>query len=139
MDDIQTALRGLKAKGWTLAAIADELQADFIYAGTISNNAHEGERTLLVGELYRYDRASNLRHKFPILKYYDGFGVEVVKFRNQFVRTIIKNEGTRFKLLPALVLGGIAIAGILAFIFVSAEGAIGGGSIGEPDPPSPIQ
>ncbi|MCH7674637.1 hypothetical protein IH879_06760 [candidate division KSB1 bacterium] len=117
-------------------ALASELQADYIFGGNISNNAREGEKILLVGELYRYDRASNLRHKFEILKYYDNIGVELIKFKEEFVKSIVGEARTGLKILPVLVLGGIVLAGILSFAFISAKGGAGGGGIPDPDPPN---
>lgn len=116
--------------------LASQLQVDYIYGGNVSNNAGEGEKILLVGELYRYDRVSNLRHKFEILKYYSNFGVELTKFKNEFVKPIVGEVKTGPKILPILVLGGVALAGILTFAFISAKGGAGGGRIQEPDPPN---
>ena len=116
--------------------LAGKLQVDHIFGGNISNNAREGAKILLVGELYRYDRASNLRHKFEILKYYDNIGVELVKFKQEFVKTIAVEAKTGPKILPILVLGGIVLAGILSFAFISAEGGAGGSGIADPDPPN---
>jgi len=116
--------------------LANELHVDYIYGGNISNNAREGAKILLVGELYRYDRASNLRHKFEILKYYDNFGVELIKFKEEFVKSIVGEAETGPKILPFLVLGGIVLAGILSFVFISAKGGAGGGRITDPDPPT---
>ena len=123
----------------TFSELANELQVDYIYGGNISNTAREGEKILLVGELYRYDRASNLRHKFEVLKYYDNFGVELLKFREEFVKTIVSEAKTGLKILPILVLGGVLLAGILSFVFITAEGGAGGGGISDPDPPIILQ
>jgi len=116
--------------------LAGKLQVDHIFGGKISNNAREGAKILLVGELYRYDRASNLRHKFEILKYYDNIGVELIKFKEEFIKTIVSEAKTGPRILPILVLGGVVLAGILSFAFISAKGGAGGGRIPDPDPPN---
>ncbi len=123
----------------TFSELANELQVDYIYGGNISNTAREGEKILLVGELYRYDRASNLRHKFEVLKYYDNFGVELLKFRQEFVKTVVSEAKTGPKILPILVLGGVVLAGILSFAFITAKGGAGGGGSEDPDPPIMLQ
>ena len=110
-----------------LAGLAEKLEVEYIYGGHISNNNTDSKRVLLVGELWRYDRATGLRHTFEILKYYENFGVELLRFRNEFVRTVVAERNTGPKILPFLVLAGVAVAGIATFAIVSTGGGISGG------------
>ena len=110
--------------------MVEELDVDYIFSGRISNNSRESGRILLVGELYRYDRVSNLRHKYEVLKYYENFGVELVKFKHEFVKTIVPYEGSGRKIVPYLVLAGVILAGTAAFALVKME-LIGSGDPGE--------
>lgn len=110
-----------------LARFADKLEVEYIYGGHISNNSTDEDRVLLVGEFWRYDRATGLRHTFEILKYYENFGLELLRFRNEFVRTVVADRNTGPKILPFLVLAGVAIVGIATFAIVSTEGGTSGG------------
>jgi len=119
------------------ASLADELQVDHIFAGELSNNSREPERVLLVGKLYRYDRDIDARHTFEVLKYYDNFGVEVIKFREEFIKTITSpEESSGNKLLPYLVLAGVAALGLATFALVKVDaGGEGGTTPRPPDTP----
>lgn len=113
----------------SFSTLAEELQADYVFAGHLANNSRDSGRILLVGELFRYDRDSNLRHKFEVLKYYDTFGVELFKFRHEFVKTIVPEEQSKSGILPYLLLAGVAAVGIATFALVKidagSEGAPG--------------
>jgi len=114
-------------------ALAAELQADYVFAGRLANNSRDN-RVLLVGTLERYDRAANILNKFEVLKHYDNIGVEMVKFREEFVKTIVPTGEGRSKKLPFIVFGGLTVIGIVALVISSsrsgAEGE-GGGPIGD--------
>ena len=116
--------------------LAAELQTDYLFAGRIANQSRETNRVLLVGELVRYDRATNILNKFEVLKYYDNFGVELLKFQEEFVKTIVPLSQGSSKTLPFIVLGGITLAGIVALVLSAsrqgAEGEGGGGSTDRP-------
>ncbi len=116
-------------------ALTEELQTDYLFAGSIANQSREPTRVLLVGELVRFDRATNILNKFEVLKYYDNFGVELLKFQEEFVKSIVPvNQGG--KVLPFIVLGGVTIAGIVALVLsTSRQGAEGEGSGGSADRP----
>jgi len=94
----------------SLSELALKLDVDYIYGGYLSNNNRSSDRVLLVGEFYRYDRASNLRHKFEVLKYYEDLNGELTEFQAEFVRSIVGGEDGGFKLLPLIVLAGIALS-----------------------------
>ncbi len=115
-------------------ALIDGLQADFLIAGRIANQSRDPKRILLVGEISRFDRATNLFHKFEILKYYDNFGVELVKFKQEYVETMNPTATSGKQKWVWLVLGGVTIAGIVAMTLSSIKaGAEGEGS------PAPIR
>lgn len=102
---------------------------DFIYAAELTNRGRDGTRVLLVGELRRYDLNAAFVHRYEILSFYDKLGRSLQQFREQFVLTIVPKEEKGKNILPVLVLGGVAVAGILAMTlaFTSAN-ATGGGS-----------
>ena len=110
-----------------LARLADKLKVEHIYGGHLSNNSTDEDRVLLVGEFWRFDRATGLRHTFEVLKYYEDFGLELLRFRNEFVRTVVAERNTGPRILPLLVLAGVAVAGIATFAIVSSEGGTAGG------------
>jgi hypothetical protein len=116
-------------------ALAADLQVDYVFAGRIANQSREPNRVLLVGELDRFDRAANILNKFEVLKYYDNFGVELVKFKEEFVKSIVPTEGGRSKILPWLVLGGVTVAGIVALAL--RHGKAGAAGEGQSDPVQP--
>jgi hypothetical protein len=115
--------------------LADELQTDYLFAGRLANQSREANRILLVGELVRFDRAAGILNKFEVLKYYDHIGVELLKFQEEFVKTIVPPNAGGSKILPFIVLGGVTLAGIVALVLSTsksgAEGE-GGGSGGDP-------
>jgi hypothetical protein len=117
-------------------ALANALQTDYVFAGRIANQSREADRVLLVGELDRFDHAANILNKFEVLKYYDNFGVELVKFREEFVKTIVPANTGGSKSLPFIVLGSITVVGIVALVLSSGkEGSQGEGEISEPTRP----
>ncbi|MFQ5639116.1 MAG: hypothetical protein ACE5IR_14125 [bacterium] len=126
--DVQAAIGSEKMEAFfdkldhaSFSALAEKLQVDYVFAGHIGNNSRDPERILLVGDLFRYDRVSNLKHRFEILKYYDNIGVELLKFRQEFVRTIEPEEQVKSKFAPYLLLAGIAAVGIATFAFVKVS------------------
>jgi hypothetical protein len=116
-------------------ALAAELQVDYVFAGSLANQSRD-QRVLLVGTLARYDRAADILNKFEILKYHDNLGVEILKFREEFVKTIVPTGAGKSKSLPFIVLGGITVAGIVALVLSSGrEGSQGTGGAPPPDSP----
>jgi len=115
-------------------AIANELQADHVFAGRIDGQVRDANRTLLVGELRRFDAGTNFLHTFEILKYEDNLGVEMVKFEEEYVKTLVQSAEARSKIGPWLVLGGVTLVGLLAmtlaFTRAGGEGS-GNGSGGD--------
>lgn len=116
-------------------ALAADLQVDYVFAGSLANQSRDN-RVLLVGALARYDRAANILNKFEVLKYHDNFGVELLKFREEFVKTIVPTGAGKSKSLPFIVLGGITVVGIVALVLSSGrEGTQGTGGAPPPDSP----
>ncbi|MCI0690732.1 hypothetical protein L0337_01850 [candidate division KSB1 bacterium] len=114
--------------------LADELQVDYLFAGRIANQSREANRVLLVGELVRFDRAAGILNKFEVLKYYDHIGVELLKFQEEFVKTIVPSNAGGNKALPFIVLGGVTLAGIVALVLSTSKSGSegeGGGSGGD--------
>ena len=101
--------------------IADQLHVNHVYAGKIANRNDEDERILLVGNLYRYDRETNLVHRFEVLKYADLMGVEFVRFDQEYVQTILPTQVKKNSTLPWIVLGAVTVAGLLAMTFVGSD------------------
>lgn len=118
-----------RADSASFAALAHRLDVDYLYAGRLSNNARESDRILLVGYLFRFDRSTGLFHRFEVLKYYDTFGVELIRFEKEYVKTIV--AGTRKHTWPWLVLAGVGVAGIIALTLASTKKS------GESKPPPP--
>jgi len=116
-------------------ALAADLQVDYVFAGSLANQSRD-QRVLLVGTLGRYDRAANILNKFDVLKYHDNFGVELLKFREEFVKTIVPAATGKSKSLPFIVLGSITVVGIVALVLSSGrEGSQGSGGAPPPDSP----
>jgi hypothetical protein len=117
-------------------ALAGELQADHVFAGRIDGQTRESNRTLLVGELRRFDAKTNFLHTFEILKYEDNIGVEMVKFEAEYVKTLVQTSEGRGKIGPWLVLGGVTLIGLLAMTlaFTNAGGEGSGGGNGGDTP-----
>jgi len=120
-----------QADSSSFRALAEQLQVNFLIAGRLANSSREPQRTLLVGELNRFDRATNMLHRFEVLKYDDNFGVELVKFKQEYVETMIPAESSEKKSLAWLVLAGVAVAGVVAMALTFSKA----GAEGEAPPP----
>lgn len=115
--------------------IANQLEVDHIFAGNIANQSRDDSRVLLVGELTRYDRSSNLHHRFELLKYYENVGVEFVKFNKEYIETIRLVEFQKKTLWPWLIIAGVAVAGLISWSLVSSSSSSEGGISQPPDVP----
>lgn len=117
-------------------ALAQELQVRFVIAGNLANQSRDPKRTLLVGELKRFDAATNLLHRFEVLKYYENFGVEVLKFKEEYVKTMLPSSDSGGS-WGWLIFAGLAVAGVIALTasFVKVGGGSDDGGGGEPITP----
>ncbi len=113
----------------SFASLAEELGVDYVFAGDLANQARDSNRILLVGNLYRFDRAPGLFNRYEVLKYYDRFEVELLRFQQQYVKTLA--AFTRKHTWPWLVLAGVGVAGLVALTLVSTKRS------GEGKPPVP--
>jgi len=119
----------------SMRGLAEQLQANYIIAGRIANRSQELQRVLLVGELNRFDRATNMLHRFEVLKYYDNFGVELVKFKQEYVETMGPARSSGKLSWVWLVLGGVTLLGIGAMALSSLKAGAEGEGAPPPDRP----
>ncbi len=117
-------------------SLAEQLQVRFVIAGSLANQSRDPKRVLLVGELRRFDAATSLFHRFEVLKYYENFGVEVLKFKEEYVKTMLPNNAEGKGPWGLVLLVGIAVAGVVALTasFVKAGGSEGGTGDSGPKP-----
>jgi hypothetical protein len=132
-EKVQQAIGGEKAAEFlsqpdsaAFVALAEQLQVDYVFAGVLSNNSRDPNKVLLVGQLNRFDAATKLIHRFEVLKYYDNFGVELVKFKQEFVKSIVPVGEAEKNRMALYVLGGVAVVGIVALTIAGFKGTKGG-------------
>ncbi len=116
--------------------LAEQLQVRFVIAGSLANQSRDPKRVLLVGELKRFDATTSLLHRFEVLKYYENFGVEVLKFKEEYVKTMLPNQEGGKGSWGWVLLAGITVAGVVA-LTASFVKAGGGGEGGEGGPVKP--
>jgi hypothetical protein len=119
----------------SMRSLAEQLQANYIIAGRLANRGDDPQRVLLVGELNRFDRATNMLHRFEVLKYYDNFGVELVKFKQEYVETMGPAKSSGKLSWVWLVLGGVTLLGIGAMALSSIKAGAEGEGAPPPDRP----
>ena len=105
---------------------------DYIFSGAISNPQPEQEEVLLVGELTRYNCADGTTIRFEITKYYKAIGVELLKFDQQMVASIIPAGSKSETRLAGWVFLGVIFAFIIVLSFVSISVSGDGGDGGVP-------
>ncbi len=126
----------LEANTENCKLVADQLHVDYLYFGNISDRSKNEGRVLLVGELNRYDRKTNLLHRFEIAKYHDVIGVEFLRFEKEYIDTIIPELQNKKTTWPWIVVAGVGVAGLIALTLSTSR--LGGDSNGEnPDNPMP--
>ncbi len=119
----------------SMRSLVEQLQANYIIAGRLANRSDDPKRVLLVGELNRFDRATNMLHRFEVLKYYDNFGVELVKFKQEYVETMAPAQSSGKLSWVWLVLGGVTLLGIGAMALSSIKAGAEGEDAPPPDRP----
>jgi hypothetical protein len=103
--------------------IAEKLGFDHVFAGRLTNQSEDADQTFLVGELNRFDLATQEIHTYKINHDYERFGNELVNFKEQYVEHLVttdKGRGMRWSLLFA---GGIVI--VAALTIRLALGSVG--------------
>ncbi|RMD96779.1 MAG: hypothetical protein D6814_10760 [Calditrichaeota bacterium] len=101
--------------------LAEQLDADYLFSGNLANQSRDPNRILLVGELHRADRKAGILNRFEVLKYYDQFGVELIKFQNEYIKTIVPVVQQKKTLWPWLVVAGVAVAGLISLTLSSSK------------------
>lgn len=120
-----------------LRIVSEALQVDYVYSGHLSNQSPDPDRTLLVGDFMRYDRQTQALYRYEIAKYYEGFGVEVVRIGKQLVDTIVPpREGRELKSV-IWVFAGIGLLALIAFSLVSIDAGAKGDEDGTNGPDTP--
>ena len=118
-------------KGETaLKELADELKVAYLYFGKVDNQKSAKDRLLFVGELVRFDSENPFIHKFDLLKYSDQVGVELLRFENEYVKTVAPVVEAKKTLWPWLIIVGVAALSLITLGFVSASGGSEGGDDG---------
>lgn len=72
--------------------VAEHLKVDHLFAGKISQQNQSDDRAIIIGELKRFDRNTELLHKFEILTYQDKLGVTLLKFKKEYIKTIASKQ-----------------------------------------------
>ncbi len=107
-------------------AFAEQYKFDHVFSGNLVNQSADSDKVFLVGELSRYDLATGNTNIYKISKDYDKFGNELIKFKEQYVESLLNNKDSERQPWSLLVVGGIAIAAVIVTgVLLSAGGAKG--------------
>jgi hypothetical protein len=109
-----------------LQTLAEQLDAQYIFAGHLINNSRDPNRILLDGELIRFHSPTQGVLSFRILTYYEDLGVELVKFYQTHVNPLTlapEAKTKKLKIWPLVVIGGLAVAGILSYNTLGQAGS----------------
>ncbi len=114
----------------TARQIAEQLDVAYLFWGRMHQQQTDSERILIVGELDRYDRETDVLHRVDVVKYYDVIGVEFLSFKQQYVQTI-QPQIVGKKVLWPWVVAGFALLTVLTLKVIGASfgsnGEDGGG------------
>lgn len=113
-------------------AFAEQYEFDHVFSGILVNQSPDNNHIFLVGELNRFDLFNGHKNTYKINKSYEKFGNELVKFKEQYVKTLSITEDSEITPLSILLVGGIVVAGVLAIRF--GFGNAGGEEETEPPP-----
>lgn len=127
-EEVATFLASLDKESF--AEIAERLKMDHIFAGKLINQTPDPNRLLLVGNMIRYDVHDNQMYRFEILKYYEGFGVEVLRIKQELVDTITpaRRPQTHRSVVSLFVV--LIIAALIAMAFVGGKAVVKGDTDG---------
>ena len=107
-------------------SFAEQYKFDHVFSGNLVNQSADSDKVFLVGELSRYDLATGNTNTYKISKDYDKFGNELIKFKEQYVESLLNNKDSERQPWSLLVVGGIAIAAVIVTgVLLSAGGAKG--------------
>lgn len=113
---------------------AELLNADFIFAGKFENTSKDTENTALVGNMVRYDVATDNMYNLSIKSFLADFNEELVRIDNQLIQTIVPEQDKSFfkRYLPGVIIVGATIAAMVILL-----GGTDGQSSGDgfPTPP----
>lgn len=113
---------------------AESLNADFIFAGKLENTSKDSKNTALVGNMVRYDAATDNLYNLSIKSFYEDFNEELVRIDNQLIQTIVPEEKKGFlkRYLPGVIIVGATVAAMVILL-----GGTDGQSSGDgfPTPP----
>lgn len=102
--------------------LAAQLEVDYVFAGKLSNQSRDPQRTLLVGSIQRFDRATRASFSIDILRYANDLGEDFKKIKQEFIVTILPATSSSLAdVLPILLVGGIALVGILALLLSTGK------------------
>jgi len=105
----------------SLLAVGTELNADYVFTGVLANTSRDSSRIVLAGSVNRYDRATKKSYTLEILRlvknpqeFYE-FREDLRKIDDEFILTILPKEGGS-SIVPMLIIGAIALVGIIALL-----------------------
>jgi hypothetical protein len=105
-----------------LLDLAAQLEVDYVFAGTLSNQSRDPNRTLLIGSFQRFDRLTRNVFSLDILRYAQDLGEEYKKIKQEFILTILPPPSRGLLAQwPVLLIGGIALVGVIALLLSSGK------------------
>jgi hypothetical protein len=115
---------------------AELLNVDFIFAGNIENRSNNEETTALVGNIARYDVATDNLYRLGVKSFYEEFEEELTRIDEQLIQTIVpEDKGNILKrYLPGFLI--IAATAVAVAILI---GGTKGQSSGEGGPTPPFK
>lgn len=113
---------------------AEHLNADYIFTGKFENTSKDSENTALVGNIVRYDVATDNLYNLSIKSFYGNFNEELVRINDQLIQSIVPEQEKSFlkRYLPGIIIVGATVAAVVILL-----GGTDGQSSGDgfPTPP----
>lgn len=118
-----------------LQKAAQQLGADYIFAGNIENQSKNQELAALTGRIVRYDVATDNLYTLRIQSFFDDFNRELVRINDQLVRTIVpeKKDGFFKRFLPGILI--VAATAIAISVLLGGTDGQSSGTENGPTPP----
>lgn len=119
-----------------LRTAAEQLNADYIFTGKFENTSKDSENTALVGNIVRYDVATDNLYKLSVKSFYENFNEELVRINNQLIQTIVPEQKKSFfkRYLPGVIIVGATVAAMVILL-----GGTDGQSSGDGFPTPPFK